>query len=161
MQDSMWIDRGASLWRRLHRHRQGRGEPRWRRLAKGMSRWLLTLVISLHVLIALAIIACAPAARQGATWAGFGGGALASVGATAREFLSSPRRAGYLFFITILGSLTSPRTAQSGGVLDAVKTQQSAPAKDEKKGEKAATEKPAAELPKKPVEGSKPKDVPQ
>jgi preprotein translocase subunit SecG len=128
----------------------------------------LTLVIALHVLIALAIIGLVLLQHgKGADMgSGFGGGASSSLfGATgSANFLSRATAVlATLFFITSLGLayLATHKPKSGGGVLDAVKTQQTAPAKDEKKGEKAAAEKPAAELPKKPAEGAKPKDVPQ
>ena len=128
----------------------------------------LTLVIALHVLIALAIIGLVLLQHgKGADMgSGFGGGASSSLfGATgSANFLSRATAVlATLFFITSLGLayLATHKPKSGGGVLDAVKTQPSAPAKDEKKGETAPVEKPAAELPKKPAETTKPKDVPQ
>jgi preprotein translocase subunit SecG len=128
----------------------------------------LTLVIVLHVLIALAIIGLVLLQHgKGADMgSGFGGGASSSLfGATgSANFLSRATAVlATLFFITSLGLayLATHKPKSGGGVLDAVKTPQSAPAKDEKAAEKVTTDKPAAELPKQPAEGSKPKDVPQ
>ena len=128
----------------------------------------MTVGIVLHVLVALAIIGLVLLQHgKGADMgSGFGGGASSSLfGATgSANFLSRATAVlATLFFITSLGLayLATHKPKSGGGVLDAVKTQQSVPAKDEKKGEKAPAEKPAAELPKKPVETTKPKDVPQ
>ena len=132
-----------------------------------MDTWL-NVVIGLHVLIAVAIIGLVLLQHgKGADMgSGFGGGASSSLfGATgSANFLSRATAVlATFFFITSLGLayLATHKPKSGGGVLDAVKTQQSVPAKDEKKGEKAPAEKPAAELPKKPVETTKPKDVPQ
>jgi preprotein translocase subunit SecG len=128
----------------------------------------MTIVIGLHVLIALAIIGLVLLQHgKGADMgSGFGGGASSSLfGATgSANFLSRATAIlATLFFLTSLGlaylATNKPRTG--GGVLDAVKTQQQAPAADGKGEEKApakASEKPAAEV---PPAGSKPKDVPQ
>ncbi len=128
----------------------------------------LNIVIGLHVLIALAIIGLVLLQHgKGADMgSGFGGGASSSLfGATgSANFLSRATAVlATLFFLTSLGLayLATNKPKSGGGVLDAVKAQQSAPAKDEKSGEKAAPGKPAAEVPKKPVETTKPKDVPQ
>jgi preprotein translocase subunit SecG len=129
-----------------------------------------TVVIVLHVLIALAIIGLVLLQHgKGADMgSGFGGGASSSLfGATgSANFLSRTTAAlATAFFLTSLGlaylATTKPRTG--GGVLDAVKVQQSAPVRDK------APEKPAAEAPKQPATApagtpptsSKPKDVPQ
>jgi preprotein translocase subunit SecG len=132
-----------------------------------METWL-NVVIALHVLIALAIIGLVLLQHgKGADMgSGFGGGASSSLfGATgSANFLSRATAVlATLFFLTSLGLayLATHKPRSGGGVLDAVKTHQSAPAKEEKAGEKAATEKPAAEAPEKPVESTKPKDVPQ
>ena len=130
----------------------------------------MTVVIVLHVLIALAIIGLVLLQHgKGADMgSGFGGGASASLfGATgSANFLSRATAIlATLFFVTSLGlaylATSKPRTG--GGVLDAVRTQQSAPAPAK------AADKPAAEAPKAPAAapaetppaGSKPKDVPQ
>ncbi|HVP08743.1 MAG TPA: preprotein translocase subunit SecG [Burkholderiales bacterium] len=130
----------------------------------------MTVVIVLHVLIALAIIGLVLLQHgKGADMgSGFGGGASASLfGATgSANFLSRTTAIlATLFFVTSLGlaylATNKPRT--SGGVLDTVRTQQSAPA-PAKAAEKPAAE-PAKAPPAAPSEtlpaGSKPKDVPQ
>ncbi len=130
----------------------------------------MTVVIVLHVLIALAIVGLVLLQHgKGADMgSGFGGGASGSLfGATgSANFLSRTTAIlATLFFVTSLGlaylATSKPRT--SGGVLDAVRLQQSAPAPAK------AADKPAAEAPKAPAAapaetppaGSKPKDVPQ
>ena len=128
-----------------------------------MEMWT-TIVVSLHVLVALVIIGLVLLQHgKGADMgSGFGGGASSSLfGATgSANFLSRATAVlATLFFLTSLGlaylATHKPRTG--GGVLDAAKTQQTAPAKDEKE----AKEKPAPEAPQPPVQGTKPKDVPQ
>jgi len=132
-----------------------------------MDMWM-TIVIVLHVLVALAIIGLVLLQHgKGADMgSGFGSGASGSLfGATgSANFLSRATAVlATLFFVTSLGlayiATNKPRTG--GGVLDAAKKEQSAPAKETEK----APEKPAAESPKAPSEspapGSKPKDVPQ
>ena len=130
----------------------------------------MTLVIVLHVLIALVIIGLVLLQHgKGADMgSGFGGGASGSLfGATgSANFLSRATAIlATLFFLTSLGlaylATNKPRTG--GGVLDAVKAQQSAPAPekaaDKPGGEAVKTPAPApAEA---PSTGSKPKDVPQ
>jgi preprotein translocase subunit SecG len=130
----------------------------------------MNIVIGVHVLVALVIIGLVLLQHgKGADMgSGFGGGASSSLfGATgSANFLSRATAVlATVFFLTSLGlaylATNKPRTG--GGVLDAVKTQQSAPAADGKSAEKAA-DKPAAEAPKAPevpAAGSKPKDVPQ
>jgi preprotein translocase subunit SecG len=134
----------------------------------------MNIVIVLHVLIALVIIGLVLLQHgKGADMgSGFGGGASGSLfGATgSANFLSRATAVlATLFFLTSLGlaylATNKPRT--SGGVLDAVKTQQSAPVQEK------AADKPPAEAPKgaapgapavpaeAPPAGSKPKDVPQ
>ncbi len=130
----------------------------------------MTVVIVLHVLIALAIIGLVLLQHgKGADMgSGFGGGASGSLfGATgSANFLSRTTAIlATLFFVTSLGlaylATSKPRTG--GGVLDAVRTQQGAPAPAK------SADKPAAEAPKAPAAtpaeappaGSKPKDVPQ
>jgi preprotein translocase subunit SecG len=124
---------------------------------------LTTIVITAHVLVALAIIGLVLLQHgKGADMgSGFGGGSSGSLfGATgSANFLSRATAVlATLFFLSSLGlaylATNKPRTG--GGVLDAVKTQ---PA--EKAPEKAAADKPAAEVSKPPAEGSKAKDVPQ
>ena len=134
----------------------------------------MNVVIVLHVLVALVIIGLVLLQHgKGADMgSGFGGGASGSLfGATgSANFLSRATAVlATLFFLTSLGlaylATNKPRTG--GGVLDAVKTQQSAPAQEK------AADKPPAEAPKgaapvtpvvpaeAPPAGSKPKDVPQ
>ena len=125
------------------------------------------LIIVLHVMVALAIIGLVLLQHgKGADMgSGFGSGASGSLfGASgSANFLSRATAVlATLFFLTSLGlaylATSKPRTG--GGVLDAVKVEQSAPAP-----EKAAEKAPAAEQPKAPAEAppasSKPKDVPQ
>jgi len=131
----------------------------------------MTIVIVLHVLVALAIIGLVLLQHgKGADMgSGFGGGASGSLfGATgSANFLSRATAVlATLFFITSLGlaylATNKPRTG--GGVLDAVKTQPAGEKAAEKTPEKAPAEKPATDAapaaPKAP-EGSKAKDVPQ
>ena len=124
---------------------------------------LITVVVTAHVLIALAIIGLVLLQHgKGADMgSGFGGGSSGSLfGATgSANFLSRATAVlATVFFITSLGLayLATNKPKTGGGVLDAVKTQ---PA--EKAPEKSAPDKPAAEVPKAPAEGSKSKDVPQ
>ena len=121
-----------------------------------MDQWL-TLVIVVHVLIALAIIGLVLLQHgKGADMgSGFGGGASGSLfGATgSANFLSRATAAlATVFFLTSLGLAylaTNRPKVETGTVMDAVKT---APAK------------PAAEVPKPAATeapGSKARDVPQ
>jgi preprotein translocase subunit SecG len=126
-----------------------------------------TIVIALHVLIALGIIGLVLLQHgKGADMgSGFGGGSSGSLfGATgSANFLSRATAVlATLFFISSLGLayLATNKPKIGGGVLDAVKSQPQAPA-TAPAPEKAATDKPAAEIPKAPAEGSKAKDVPQ
>ena len=125
---------------------------------------LTTIVITAHVLIALAIIGLVLLQHgKGADMgSGFGGGSSGSLfGATgSANFLSRATAVlATVFFLTSLGLayLATNKPKVGGGVLDAVKAVQPA----EKAPEKAIPEKPAAEVPKAPAEGSKAKDVPQ
>ena len=131
----------------------------------------MTIVIVLHVLVALAIIGLVLLQHgKGADMgSGFGGGASGSLfGATgSANFLSRATAVlATLFFITSLGlaylATNKPRTG--GGVLDAVKTQPAGEKAAEKAPEKTPAEKPAADsvpaAPKAP-EGSTSKEVPQ
>ena len=127
-----------------------------------MDIWL-TLILTVHVLVALGIIFLVLLQHgKGADMgAAFGSGSSGSLfGATgSANFLSRTTAAlAVVFFLTSLGLayLATNKPKTGGGVLDAVKTQ---PA--EKAPEKAAPDKPAAEVPKAPAEGSKAKDVPQ
>ena len=130
-----------------------------------MEMWT-TIVVSLHVLVALVIIGLVLLQHgKGADMgSGFGGGSSGSLfGATgSANFLSRATAVlATVFFLTSLGlaylATNKPRTG--GGVLDAVKTQPAEKAA-EKAPEKAPAEKAAAEVPKAPA-GSKAKDVPQ
>jgi preprotein translocase subunit SecG len=124
----------------------------------------MTVVIVLHVLVALAIIGLVLLQHgKGADMgSGFGGGASSSLfGATgSANFLSRATAVlATLFFLTslALAYLATNKPKTGGGVLDAVKSQPAI----EKAAEKSPVEKPAAEAPKAPAEGSKAKDVPQ
>jgi preprotein translocase subunit SecG len=126
-----------------------------------METWV-SVVIGLHVLVALAIVGLVLLQHgKGADMgSGFGGGASSSLfGATgSANFLSRTTAIlATVFFLTSLGlaylANVTPRTG--GGVLDAVKKEQSAPAKDgEKKAAakemstEAAKDVPKAETPK-------------
>jgi len=128
-----------------------------------MEMWT-TAVIVFHVLIALAIIGLVLLQHgKGADMgSGFGGGSSGSLfGATgSANFLSRTTAVlATVFFLTSLGLayLATSKPKSTGGVLDAVKAHQNAPAKP-------AADKPAA--PKAgegaaPADGSKAKDVPQ
>jgi len=130
-----------------------------------METWT-SVVISLHVLIALAIIGLVLLQHgKGADMgSGFGGGASGSLfGATgSANFLSRATAVlATLFFLTSLGLayLATNKPKSGGGVLDAVKTHQSAPVKP-------TAEEPNKDAPKSvpaesPPPSSKPKDVPQ
>jgi preprotein translocase subunit SecG len=138
-----------------------------------MDTWL-TVVIALHVLIALGIIGLVLLQHgKGADMgSGFGGGASSSLfGATgSANFLSRATAVlATLFFITSLGLayLATNKPRSGGGVLDAVKTEAPAPAKPESEKPAAGTTAPAsapAQAPAPaaaPAAGSKAKDVPQ
>jgi len=121
-----------------------------------------TVVIALHVLIALGIIGLVLLQHgKGADMgSGFGGGSSGSLfGATgSANFLSRATAVlATLFFATSLGlayiATNKPKTG--GGVLDAVKSQPVAPKAEEKAAEKAPADAPKA------ADGSKSKDVPQ
>ncbi len=128
-----------------------------------MDFWF-TVVIVLHVLIALTIIGLVLLQHgKGADMgSGFGGGASASLfGATGSANFMSRTTAvlATIFFLTSLGLayLATHKPKASGGVMDAVKTEK--PAAEVPKA--SETPKPAAEAPKPaPTEGSKAKDVP-
>ncbi len=127
-----------------------------------METWM-TLIVVLHVLVALAIIGLVLLQHgKGADMgSGFGGGASGSLfGATgSANFLSRMTAVlATIFFLTSLGLayVATNKPKSSGGVMDAVKTEQPA---------KPAAQTPAApaDIPKPagaPVEGSKAKDVP-
>ena len=142
-----------------------------------MENWM-SVVIGFHVLVALAIIGLVLLQHgKGAdVGSGFGGGASGSLfGATgSANFLSRTTAIlATVFFLTSLGlaylANTAPRS--SGGVLDAVKKEQSAPAKGDAKGAgaqaakeapKEAAKEAAKDAPKASPEGAaKPSDVPK
>ena len=131
-----------------------------------MDTWM-NVVIGLHVLVALAIIGLVLLQHgKGADMgSGFGGGASSSLfGATgSANFLSRTTAVlATVFFLTSLGlayiANTGPRTG--GGVLDAVKSEQSA-AKDGDK--KAPAKEVSKEVPKEAPKAETPKssDVPK
>ena len=132
-----------------------------------METWM-NVVIGLHVLVALAIIGLVLLQHgKGADMgSGFGGGASGSLfGATgSANFLSRTTAVlATVFFLTSLGlayiANSGPRTG--GGVLDAVKGEQSAPAKDGEK--KAPAKEVSKEVPKEAPKAETPKssDVPK
>ncbi len=125
-----------------------------------MDYWI-TLVIVLHVLIALAIIGLVLLQHgKGADMgSGFGGGASGSLfGATgSANFLSRTTAVlATVFFITSLGLayLATHQRAGGGGVLDAVKSESPAPGR----GAPADVPQPAAAPEGK--DGTKAKQVP-
>jgi len=128
-----------------------------------MEFWF-TVVIVLHVLIALAIIGLVLLQHgKGADMgSGFGGGSSASLfGATgSANFLSRTTAVlATVFFLSSLGLayFATNRPKAGAGILDAVKAEQPAA----EVPQSTATPKPAAEAPKPaPAEGTKPKDVP-
>ncbi len=128
-----------------------------------MDQWL-TLVIVVHVLIALAIIGLVLLQHgKGADMgSGFGGGASGSLfGATgSANFLSRATAVlATVFFLTSLGLAylaTHKPKAAGGTVMDAVKT---APAKPAAEAAKPAAVPLSPEAPGAP--GSKARDVPQ
>ncbi|HEX9395275.1 MAG TPA: preprotein translocase subunit SecG [Burkholderiales bacterium] len=124
-----------------------------------MSTWT-TVVIVLHVVVALAIIGLVLLQHgKGADMgSGFGGGASGSLfGATgSANFLSRTTAvlAAVFFALSLLlAYLATNREAAPGGVMDAVKRQKSEPAK--------AAPVPVEPAKPAPVEGSKDKAVPQ
>ena len=130
-----------------------------------MEMWT-TIVVVAHVLVAFVIIGLVLLQHgKGADMgSGFGGGSSGSLfGATgSANFLSRATAVlATVFFLTSLGLayLATNKPKTGGGVLDVVKTLPAIPA--EKAPANAATDKPAAEVPKAPAEGSKAKDVPQ
>ena len=130
---------------------------------------LPTIVITAHVLVALAIIGLVLLQHgKGADMgSGFGGGSSSSLfGATgSANFLSRATAVlATVFFLTSLGLayLATSKPKTGGGVLDAVKSLPVPGA--EKAPDKSATDKPPADTAKTPAapkEGSKGKDVPQ
>jgi preprotein translocase subunit SecG len=135
-----------------------------------MDFWI-NVVIVLHVVIALVIIGLVLLQHgKGADMgSGFGGGASASLfGATgSANFLSRATAVlATIFFLTSLGlayiATTKPKS--SGGVLDAVKSEQAAPKKDAaepKKDAPDAKKEAAKPAPAVPAESAKEKQVPQ
>ena len=128
-----------------------------------MEFWF-TVVIVLHVLVALAIIGLVLIQHgKGADMgSGFGGGSSASLfGATGSANFMSRTTAvlATIFFLSSLGLayFATNRPKAAAGILDAVKTEQPAA----EVPQPAAAPKPAAEAPKPaPAEGTKAKDVP-
>ena len=135
-----------------------------------MDFWVNVVVVA-HVLIALAIIGLVLLQHgKGADMgSGFGGGASSSLfGATgSANFLSRATAVlATTFFLTSLGlaylATTKPKT--SGGVLDAVKSEQSEPKKDAPEAAKSAPDaKKEADksVPAAPAGSAKEKTVPQ
>ena len=126
----------------------------------------MNLAIAVHVLIALAIVGLVLLQHgKGADMgSGFGGGASASLfGATgSANFLSRTTAVlAALFFILSLALAyvaTRKPADQGGGVIDAIRSKQTQPAKPEEK--KPEAEKPAAEVPKPPAPSNE-RQVPQ
>jgi preprotein translocase subunit SecG len=127
-----------------------------------METWI-TVMIVLHVLLALAIIGLVLLQHgKGADMgSGFGGGASGSLfGATgSANFLSRATAIlATIFFVMSLGLayFATNKPTRSEGVLDAIKNVPSAPPKP-------AAQPPAAEPPKPaaPADGPKAKDVPR
>ncbi len=127
-----------------------------------MSMWTNVFIV-VHVLVALAIIGLVLLQHgKGADMgSGFGGGASGSLfGASgSANFLSRATAVLATVFFALslaLAYLATHRTAESGGVMDAVRQQQkAAPAPEQKPA--AAPAQPAAP----PADGSKDKAVPQ
>ena len=121
-----------------------------------MSFWTNVLIV-LHVLVALAIIGLVLLQHgKGADMgSGFGGGASGSLfGATgSANFLSRTTAvlAAAFFILSLALAYVATRrpVEQGGGVIDAIRSKQTQPAKPEEK--KADAEKPAADAPKPPA----------
>jgi len=133
-----------------------------------MDIWF-TVIIVLHVLVALAIIGLVLLQHgKGADMgSGFGGGSSGSLfGATgSANFLSRLTAAlATLFFLTSLGLayFATHKPKASGSIMDAVKSEQPQAAKTVPAAPAAEAPKPAAAEGSKPAaaEGSKAKDVP-
>ena len=133
-----------------------------------METWM-SLVVALHVLIALAIIGLVLLQHgKGADMgSGFGSGSSGSLfGATgSANFLSRATAVlATIFFVTSLGLayLATNKPKSSGGVLDAAKKELSAPVAPAagKSAEESPSAPPNAGAPV-PADGSKAKDVPQ
>ena len=133
-----------------------------------MEMWI-NVVVALHVLIAMAIIGLVLLQHgKGADMgSGFGSGSSGSLfGATgSANFLSRATAVlATIFFATSLGLayLATNKPKSSGGVLDAAKKEQSAPAAPAagKPAIESSTTTPGPAAPA-PADGSKAKDVPQ
>ena len=130
-----------------------------------MAMWT-NIIIVLHVLVALAIIGLVLLQHgKGADMgSGFGGGASSSLfGATgSANFLSRATAILAAIFFTLSLALAYVATRkpadQGGGVIDAIRSKQTQPAKPEEK--KPEAEKPAAEVPKPPAPSNE-RQVPQ
>jgi preprotein translocase subunit SecG len=132
-----------------------------------METWL-NVILSIHVIVALAVIALVLLQHgKGADMgSGFGGGSSGSLfGASgSANFLSRATAVlATVFFLTSLGLayLATHKPKAGGGVMDAVKTEQSVPGAAKKSVEpgKDAAKAPAAE-PAKDATGNKAKQVP-
>jgi len=130
-----------------------------------MSFWTNVLIV-LHVLVALGIIGLVLLQHgKGADMgSGFGGGASSSLfGATgSANFLSRTTAvlAAAFFILSLALAYVATRrpVEQGGGVIDAIRSKQTQPAKPEEK--KADAEKPAADVPKPPAPANE-RQVPQ
>jgi preprotein translocase subunit SecG len=130
-----------------------------------MGFWTNVLII-VHVVVALGIIGLVLLQHgKGADMgSGFGGGASGSLfGATgSANFLSRATAvlAALFFALSLaLAYVATRRPAdQGGGVIDAIRSKQTQPAKPEEK--KPEAEKPAAEVPKPPAPSNE-RQVPQ
>jgi len=127
--------------------------------------WTQVLIV-LHVIVALGIIGLVLLQHgKGADMgSGFGGGASSSLfGATgSANFLSRAIAILAAIFFTLSLALAYVATRkpadQGGGVIDAIRSKQTQPAKPEEK--KPEAEKPAAEAPKPPAPSNE-RQVPQ
>jgi len=127
--------------------------------------WTQVLIV-LHVIVALGIIGLVLLQHgKGADMgSGFGGGASSSLfGATgSANFLSRATAILAAIFFTLSLALAYVATRkpadQGGGVIDAIRSKQTQPAKPEEK--KPEAEKPAAEVPKPPAPSNE-RQVPQ
>ena len=133
-----------------------------------MESWM-TAVLVFHVIVALAVIGLVLLQHgKGADMgSGFGGGSSGSLfGASgSANFLSRATAVlATVFFLTSLGLayLATHKSKASGGVMDAVKTEQPAPGADKKSTEpaKAAVTKDAPKESGKDASGGKAKEVP-
>jgi preprotein translocase subunit SecG len=129
-----------------------------------MSFWTQVLIV-LHVVVALGIIGLVLLQHgKGADMgSGFGGGASSSLfGATgSANFLSRATAVLAAIFFSLSLALayvaTRKPSEQGGGVIDAIRSKQTQPAKPE---EKKDIEKPAASVPKPPAPANE-RQVPQ